>query len=74
MRRPPDPPANGVVDPRMFPPDPEVVRRATEQLAALRSELATADRWRDRRRIRHDIRRVKAEAAGGSEPHRGAIY
>ena len=59
----------------MFPPDPEVVRRAREQLAVLETELESAEGMRERRRIRKGIRRAKAAAATGVErKHRGATY
>jgi hypothetical protein len=75
VRPPNDPLAKGVVDPRMFPADPEVVRRAREELASLEAELASVEGWRERRRIRKGIRRAKSAAATGVErSHRGAIY
>ena len=67
--------ANGIVDPRMFKPDPEVARKAQEQLAQLETEMESAEGSRERRRIRKDMRRAKATAKSGVErPHRGAIY
>ena len=67
--------ANGIVDPRMFKPDPEVARKAQEQLAQLETQLESAEGSRERRRIRKDMRRAKATVKSGVErPHRGAIY
>jgi hypothetical protein len=75
MRRPVDSNANGVVDPRSFPPDPAVVRRAQEAIATLEAQLESAGTWRERRQIRQDIRRARRAASTGDErPHRGAIY
>ena len=75
MRLPNDPTNKGIVDPKMFPPDPEVTRRAQAELASLEEQLATADDWRERRRIRKGIRRAKSTVATGVErSHRGAIY
>jgi hypothetical protein len=59
----------------MFPPDPQVVRRARDQLAVLEAELESAEGMRERRRIRKGMRRAKAAAATGIErKHRGATY
>jgi len=67
--------SNGIVDPKMFPPDPEVARRARDELAQLETKLASAEGSRERRRIRKDMRRAKATVKSGVErPHRGAIY
>jgi hypothetical protein len=67
--------SNGIVDPKMFPPDPQVVRRARDQLAVLEAELESAEGMRERRRIRKGMRRAKAAAATGIErKHRGATY
>ena len=75
VRSPFDPAAKGVVDPRMFPPDSEVVRRAQEALSSLEQQLESADSWRERRQIRQGIRRARRAAATGVErSHRGAIY
>ena len=75
VRLPKHPAANSVVDPRMFPPDPEVVRRAREELVLLETQLESADGRRARRRIRKEMRRAKSAAATGLErPHRGATY
>jgi hypothetical protein len=75
MRLPNDPSQKGIVDPKMFPADPEVARRARETTAALEAELETVDGWKERRRLRKGIRRAKREAATGVErSHRGAIY
>ena len=75
MRLPDHSTSNGIVDPKMFPPDPEVVRRARVELELLETELASAEGMRERRRIRKGIRRAKAAAATGRErSHRGATY
>ena len=67
--------SSGIVDPRMFKPDPEVARKAQEQLAQLETQLESAEGSRERRRIRKDMRRAKATVKSGVErPHRGAIY
>jgi len=59
----------------MFKPDPEVTRRAQEQVAQLETELQSADGWRERHQIRKHIRRAKSTARTGVERrHRGAIY
>jgi len=72
---PKDSAANGIVDPRMFKPDPEVARKARDEVAQLETQLAAAEDSRERRRIRKHIRRAKATAKSGVErPHRGAIY
>jgi hypothetical protein len=66
---------NGIVDPRMFKPDPEVARKAREDLAQLETQLASAEDSRERRQIRKHIRRAKRTAKTGVErAHRGAIY
>ena len=75
MRVPNDPTNKGIVDPKMFPPDPEVARRAQAELASLEEQLAAVDGWRARRRIRKGIRRARSVAATGVErSHRGAVY
>ena len=75
MRPPNDPTSKGIVDPKMFPPDPEVTRRAQAELAALEEQLASAGDWRERRRIRRGIRAARSAAKHGVErPHRGATY
>jgi hypothetical protein len=75
VRLPNDPSQKGIVDPKMFPPDPEVTRRAHAEVAALEEELASADDWRERRRIRKGIRAARSTAKHGVErPHRGATY
>jgi len=67
--------ANSIVDPRMFKPDPEVARKARDELAQLETQLASAEGSRERRRIRKDMRRAKATVKSGVERrHRGAIY
>ena len=67
--------SNGIVDPRMFKPDPEVARKARDELALLETQLEAAGGSRERRRIRKDIRRAKATVKSGVErPHRGATY
>ena len=66
---------NGIVDPRMFKPDPEVARKARDELVQLETQLTAAEGSRERRRIRKHIRRAKATVKSGVErPHRGAIY
>ena len=66
---------NSIVDPKMFKPDPEVARKARDELAQLETQLETAEGSRERRRIRKDMRRAKATVKSGVErPHRGAIY
>ena len=75
MRLPKHSASNGIVDPGMFKPDPEVARKARDQLAELETQLASAEGSRERRRIRKDMRRAKATVKSGVErPHRGAIY
>ena len=75
MRLPHDPSQKGVVDPTMFPPDPEVVRRAQAELLSLEAQLANAADWRERRRLRKDIRAARAAVKhGGARAHRGAVY
>jgi hypothetical protein len=67
--------SKGIVDPKMFPPNPEVVQRALEELALLETELESAEGVRERRQIRKSMRRAKAAAATGVEGrHRGATY
>ncbi|MEO8696687.1 MAG: hypothetical protein ABI658_24470 [Acidimicrobiales bacterium] len=67
--------SNGIVDPKMFKPDPEVARKARDELALLETQLGTAEGSRERRRIRKDMRRAKATMKSGVDrPHRGAIY
>ena len=67
--------ANGIVDPKMFKPDPEVARKARDELALLEDATRPAEDSRERRRIRKDMRRAKATVKSGVErPHRGAIY
>lgn len=67
--------ANSIVDPKMFKPDPEVARKASDELALLETQLAAAEDSRERRRIRKHMRRAKATVKSGVErPHRGAIY
>jgi hypothetical protein len=66
---------NGIVDPQMSKPDPEVARKARDELALLATQLEAADGAKERRRIRKDMRRAKATVKTGVErPHRGAIY
>lgn len=75
MRLPNDPSHKGIVDPKMFPPDPEVVRRAQAELASLEAQLADAGDWRERRRLRKGIRAARSAAKTGVDrAHRGAIY
>ncbi|MEO5837205.1 MAG: hypothetical protein ABIQ73_10545 [Acidimicrobiales bacterium] len=75
MRLPNHSASNGIVDPKMFKPDPEVARKARDELALLETQLEVAEGSRERRRIRKDMRRAKATAKNGVErPHRGAIY
>lgn len=75
MRLPKHSASNGIVDPRMFKPDPEVTRKARDELALLETQLETAEGSKERRRIRKDMRRAKATVKSGVEgPHRGAIY
>ena len=75
MRLPKHSASSGIVDPGMFKPDPEVARKARDQLALLETQLASAEGSRERRRIRKDMRRAKATVKSGVErPHRGAIY
>ena len=75
MRLPKHSASSGIVDPGMFKPDPEVARKARDQLALLETQLASAEGPRERRRIRKDMRRAKATVKSGVErPHRGAIY
>jgi hypothetical protein len=75
VRLPKHSPSSGIVDPRMFKPNPEVARKARDELALLETRLETAEGSRERRRIRKDMRRAKATVKSGVErPHRGAIY
>jgi hypothetical protein len=75
VRSPHHPASNGIVDPKMFPPDPEVAKRARDELALLETELESAQGMRERRQIRKSMRRAKAAAATGVERrHRGATY
>ena len=75
MRLPKHSATSGIVDPRMFKPDPEVARKAREELALLETQLTSAEGSRERRQIRKHIRRAKATVKSGVErPHRGAIY
>ena len=72
---PKDSAANGIVDPRMFKPDPEVARKARDELALLESKLEATEDRRERRQIRKNMRRAKGIIKTGIErPHRGAIY
>ena len=67
--------ANNIVDPRMFKPDPEVARKARDELALLESKLEATEDRRERRQIRKNMRRAKGTIKTGVErPHRGAIY
>ena len=67
--------ANNIVDPRMFKPDPEVARKARDELAQLETKLEATDDRRERRQIRKSMRRAKSTMKTGVErPHRGAIY
>jgi hypothetical protein len=73
--RPPKHSASNIVDPRMFKPDPEVARKARDELALLETKLAATEDRRERRQIRKDMRRAKSTVKTGVErPHRGAIY
>ena len=75
VRLPNNSASNGIVDPKMFPPNPEVVQRARDELVLLETELESAEGMRERRRIRKGMRRAKAAAKTGVErPHRGATY
>ena len=75
MRLPKHSVTNGIVDPRMFKPDPEVARKARDELALLETQLASTEGSRERRQIRKHIRRTKATIKSGVERrHRGAIY
>ena len=59
----------------MFKPDPEVARKARDELALLETKLEATEDRRERRQIRKDMRRAKRTIKSGVErPHRGAIY
>lgn len=75
MRLPNDPSQKGIVDPKMFPPDPAVVARAREAIVELEARLASTEGRRERWEIRKALRAAKSAAKHGVERrHRGAHY